>query len=388
MNKQKKTTNLELVKSETSIEALISQAINTKVDVTVMEKLLVMRRELKAEWAREQYQQALAAFQADLPVIKKTKTVMNKDGKTVRYKYAPLDSIVAQVKGNLEKHGFSHREDGAIEGKFVTGRCIATHRYGHSEMSAFAVPIDPDAYMNDAQKYASALTFAKRYAFCNTFGILTGDADTDTIEIAAHDQRKKHTPLREYERETAATSDNAGASKDLDAIKTFLSQQKIPDEFMLSQLRQRRFIAEDVDTVEKIQPGILRKLNDDKVRANLLTAWKKSREETKSTGQKQAKAESVRTNEGDQSSTNLVRMPIFEAVAPADLLEQSGYTNWRKVKIHFGESLHKTLGSLSQKVLHGWITCWKPEPYRGTWNEADLLLDAALCLASQEMEGG
>ena len=33
--------------------------------------------------------------------------------------------------------------------------------------------------MSDSQKYAGALTFAKRYAFCNAFGILTADEDID-----------------------------------------------------------------------------------------------------------------------------------------------------------------------------------------------------------------
>jgi hypothetical protein len=33
--------------------------------------------------------------------------------------------------------------------------------------------------MTTPQKFASALTFAKRYAFCNVLGILTGDKDDD-----------------------------------------------------------------------------------------------------------------------------------------------------------------------------------------------------------------
>ena len=33
--------------------------------------------------------------------------------------------------------------------------------------------------MSQTQVEAAALTFAKRYAFCNAFGILTGDEDTD-----------------------------------------------------------------------------------------------------------------------------------------------------------------------------------------------------------------
>ena len=43
------------------------------------------------------------------------------------------------------------------------------------------MPVDAGAYMNEAQKAASALTFAKRYSFCNAFGILTGDEDDDSV---------------------------------------------------------------------------------------------------------------------------------------------------------------------------------------------------------------
>jgi hypothetical protein len=35
--------------------------------------------------------------------------------------------------------------------------------------------------MNDTQKVGAARTYAMRYAFCNAFGILTGDEDTDAV---------------------------------------------------------------------------------------------------------------------------------------------------------------------------------------------------------------
>jgi hypothetical protein len=51
--------------------------------------------------------------------------------------------------------------------------------------------------MNEPQRFASALTFAKRYAFCNAFGILTGDED-DNAEKAtappAKPTRERHPP--------------------------------------------------------------------------------------------------------------------------------------------------------------------------------------------------
>ena len=55
----------------------------------------------------------------------------------------------------------------------------AAHVAGHKESTEFTAPVDKDAYMTEPQKWSSAATFAKRNAFCNAFGILTGDEDTD-----------------------------------------------------------------------------------------------------------------------------------------------------------------------------------------------------------------
>ena len=123
-----------------------------------------------------------------IPTIKKEKTVNNnpdKDGNvTLRYKFAPLDSIVAQVKRILQDCGFSYTITAAMNGNQVTAICKITHALGHSEESSFQVPIDADAYMNMQQKFGAALTFAKRYAFCNAFGIMTGDEDNDANQAA------------------------------------------------------------------------------------------------------------------------------------------------------------------------------------------------------------
>ena len=37
------------------------------------------------------------------------------------------------------------------------------------------------AMMNAPQQTAATMTYAKRYAFCNAFGIMTGDEDTDAV---------------------------------------------------------------------------------------------------------------------------------------------------------------------------------------------------------------
>jgi hypothetical protein len=135
---------------------------------------------MKAEWARERFFEALSEFQAAVPAVAKTKDVMNKDGKTVRYRYAPLDVIVETVKPALRDHGFSYTiKPVQDEPGELTAVVIAHHKDGHEEETRFTVPIDTDSYMTSPQRVGSARTFAMRYAFCNAFGILTGDYDDD-----------------------------------------------------------------------------------------------------------------------------------------------------------------------------------------------------------------
>lgn len=162
-----------------SPEALIAQAIDRGVPVETMERLLAMRRELRAERAKGAYDIAMAAFQAECPQIKKTGVVKDYSG-NVLYRYAPLETIVDQVKEPLRKHGFSYstKMDLKENGVLVTVR--ATHTGGHSEEYSMEVPFgNKTKAMSDTQLTAAAQTFAKRYAFCNAFGILTAADDTD-----------------------------------------------------------------------------------------------------------------------------------------------------------------------------------------------------------------
>lgn len=160
-------------------ETLIMAAIDKGMPVETLERLLLMRDKLVAEQARNAFFRDLAAFQLDCPVIIKDKEVMNKDNRSVRYRYAPLDSIVRQIAGSLAAHGFSYQFTTSAADKSVSVTCHARHREGHTESTTFESQIDPQAFMNLAQKFGSALTFGKRYAFLAAFGIMTGDEDDD-----------------------------------------------------------------------------------------------------------------------------------------------------------------------------------------------------------------
>lgn len=172
----------EEIKPTFNIETLISQAVSSNASVESLERLLAMRKELKAEWAKEEYDRAMAAFQAQCPIINKTKSVSTNTGK-VAYKYAPIESIVSQVKDLLEEHGFSYKSEMEIIENGTTKIKVTirvTHKSGHFEDTPFIAPLGTKTQiMSDTQVFAAAQTFAKRYAFCNAFGILTSDDDID-----------------------------------------------------------------------------------------------------------------------------------------------------------------------------------------------------------------
>lgn len=188
MSEKSKTSIVKSPKKDTSVDTFISQAITANVPVETMERLFALKKEVKAEQAREEFVRAISGFQSECPVIEKTKKVLNKDG-SLRYQFAPIDSIVKQIQTPLAKYELAYTWKVLNDPGFITAVCTITHSMGHSETSDFKIPIDTEGYMTAPQKYASALTFAKRYSLCNALGISTGDEDVD-----ATDQHKDAEP--------------------------------------------------------------------------------------------------------------------------------------------------------------------------------------------------
>ena len=143
---------------------------------------MALRKEMLAEEAKKAFNSAMAAFQSECPVIKKTKGVKTKTG-AVAYKYAPIESVVVQVKELIEKHGFRYTTTMQLNEGRVKAFCRVVHTLGHEEISEMEVPLgNKTDIMSQSQVVAAASTFAKRYAFLNAFGIMTGDEDNDTAD--------------------------------------------------------------------------------------------------------------------------------------------------------------------------------------------------------------
>ena len=164
---------------ESQVDILIGKAIEGNVSVENMQKLLEMRRELKAEWAKSEFDKAMSAFQSECPVIAKVK-------KGYDYFYAPLEYIAEETKLLRKKYGFSYNFQTKMEAGKVSVICFANHISGHSKSSdSVEMPITNiisntgKEVMSAPQTVGSATTYAKRYSFINVFGIMTGDEDDD-----------------------------------------------------------------------------------------------------------------------------------------------------------------------------------------------------------------
>jgi len=229
---------------QSDIQLFITQAIDKGVPVETLERLLIMAKELKAEYAKEQFNINMSAFQANCPVIKKTKSVTTKSG-MVAYRYAPIESIVQQVKHLIQEYGFSYSIDTETKEKTVKAICTVRHLLGHNETSSFEVPLGQQTQvMNDSQVVAAALTFAKRYAFCNAFGIMTSDQDTDgataKVELITNDQLniiniflteagvKEAVILDKYKVASLNQLTAYQAKKVIDTLKAYIDNDDIP----------------------------------------------------------------------------------------------------------------------------------------------------------------
>lgn len=162
----------------TSIMGLLEIATKGN-NIEVLERIMALKREEDSRNAKAAYTRAMQAFQDECPVIIKSRAVLNKFDKEL-YRYAPLDRIIERVRPLLKKHGFSYDLETEFHEAKVRAVCTVRHIGGHDEKRTVELPlITKTEIMSASQQVSGTITFAKRVAFCNIFGIMTGDEDRD-----------------------------------------------------------------------------------------------------------------------------------------------------------------------------------------------------------------
>jgi len=325
------------------------------------------------------------------------------------YDYLTEQQIMGELRGRLASRGvFLFTSVDSMSAKYADGKAgvfveVTTIHSFVDSASGERIEVKGAGMGWDTgdKGVYKAITGATKYALIKNF-MVSDMQDPEASEHAPKGDKpagaKGHSRTKRYEEETG--DGDQRVNTDLLELKAFLTEQKIPDGFLLRLLQDKKLTDGHVKTVAQIKPGVLRRCLDEKTKANLIKAWAAQQaaddtipgtEEPASTSAGSRVDErprnEVRTREGDQSNGNGVRTMTDDTLVPEELLEQEGYDNWREVEIHFGKDKGKVLGKLPQKSLKYWMG-WKPKPYRGTWDEKDMVLDAALCLASAELGGG
>lgn len=171
----------------TGIGELMSAAIqrmdgqNGPAMVETLRGLYDLHREELKRQAEMAFYQAMAAFQQECPPIPKTSKTKTEPGSGAKFAYtfAELDQIAKIVNPILARNGLSYSWDSEVANGQIKAVCHLRHSQGHSISATFSCPATSNLPVSDQQKYASALTYARRYSLVQVLGLTTTDEDSD-----------------------------------------------------------------------------------------------------------------------------------------------------------------------------------------------------------------
>lgn len=173
---------LEIKKDTSMQDALIAIVQRTDIDPDRLEKFLDLQIKMENRQAERAFNDAMAGFQGECPIIKRTKKTdfTSKSGNQTKYDYSPLDEIVHIIKPIMSKYGLSYSfnvEENESRSKLIVK---IKHKDGHTETFNLEFePMHDDARMNISQRRKSALTYVKRAGLENALGIVTAGEDDD-----------------------------------------------------------------------------------------------------------------------------------------------------------------------------------------------------------------
>jgi hypothetical protein len=179
----------------TDITALLTKAVEKNLPVETLERLVALHERVSDRAAAAEFAGALADFQAECPAVAKTSTakILTNSGSSFSYNYADLSQIAKTVRPLLHARGFSYSWDSEMKDKMLVCICTLRHINGHREKASFTSPVESKAGMSEQQKFAAALSYAKRMALIQVLGITTADPDTDGAnpEVITHEQAEE-----------------------------------------------------------------------------------------------------------------------------------------------------------------------------------------------------
>lgn len=164
--------------SATILQVIQRAASDPQCDIEKLERLMQMHERFQAQQAKQQYDEALAQMQEELPVIGERGGIRDKSGR-IQSTYALWEDINEMIKPVLAKHGFaiSFRTPRNEKGIEVEG--VLSHRAGHRETTSLLLPADVSGNKNGVQAVASSVSYGKRYTAGALLNFTTTGEDDD-----------------------------------------------------------------------------------------------------------------------------------------------------------------------------------------------------------------
>lgn len=175
-------------------QAVIEKGV-TAENAAAIEKLCDLHLKLEAIAARKSYARAMAAMQAELPLVIKTTHVAFKQ---TSFSYAKYEDIMRAIKPLLEKYGFSITSAQKIEGPLLISIVTISHVEGHSETTEFAVRHSVGIGQDLAVIDTMDSTRSRRHALKRALNLIEiGEEDDDARNVGQVITAKQAADLRE-----------------------------------------------------------------------------------------------------------------------------------------------------------------------------------------------
>ena len=176
-----KTENTIHMGSQT--DSLLAMAVEKDFDADKLEKLIQLKNQEEARFAKKVFSENFIKMQNEMPAIKRGNVVHDKHGKQL-YKFAAIEDILnREVKGILAKHGFSYDWEQEDFEKEIKITCVISG-WGHEKRTSMQGPAlisQSSGGVNILQQKAMSITYMKRYTLCNALGIIIENEDNDGI---------------------------------------------------------------------------------------------------------------------------------------------------------------------------------------------------------------
>lgn len=160
--------------------AMMQQAMASGLDAEQIGKWMELQERFENRRAAEVFGEALSKFQKICPTVFKGRKTKAKEGSDFAYNFAGFDDVMREVSPALAECGISigFDTDHNLEKGILSVTCRI--RVGsHFEDRKFACPVASTLKVSEAQKFGSALSYAKRYCLCAALNIVTTDHEDD-----------------------------------------------------------------------------------------------------------------------------------------------------------------------------------------------------------------